>query len=135
MVKGNERHLISAGVAGFDGPVDEPDDLCYPSVSWVVLSFLFVARKFFVKAVAWAMLNLSLLFMGMSLTDPDFAAIVTKPDNVPIVGMISPVGLFHLVGAPTKLSRTMSGPSKVWSRWKSWTTRRCWCGPIWFTPN
>ncbi|MCA9209025.1 MAG: hypothetical protein KDA55_11740 [Planctomycetales bacterium] len=66
----------------------------------VVLSFLFVARKFFVKpAVAWAMLNLSLLFMGMSLTDPDFAAIVTKPDNVPIVGMIFLLGFFTWLSA------------------------------------
>ena len=36
--------------------------------------------------VAWVMLNLSLLFMGMAITNQNFAAIVTKADNVPIVG-------------------------------------------------
>ncbi len=45
-------------------------------------------------AVAWAGLNLSLLAMGLSLTDPDFAAIVAKPDNVPIVGLIFLLGFF-----------------------------------------
>jgi hypothetical protein len=38
--------------------------------------------------MAWALLNLAALLMGMSLTDQNFAAIVTKPDNVPIVGLI-----------------------------------------------
>ena len=40
------------------------------------------------------MLNLALLLMGMSMTDPNFAAIVTKPDNVPIVGLIFLLGFF-----------------------------------------
>jgi hypothetical protein len=32
--------------------------------------------------------------MGFSMADPDFAAIVTKPDNVPIVGLIFLLGFF-----------------------------------------
>ena len=32
--------------------------------------------------------------MGFSMTDPEFAAIVTKPDNVPIVGMVFLLGFF-----------------------------------------
>ena len=32
--------------------------------------------------------------MGFSMTDPEFAAIVTKPDNVPIVGMVYLLGFF-----------------------------------------
>jgi len=59
----------------------------------LVLMFLF--RRFFVKpAVAWVMLNLALVFMGLSITDQNFAAIVTKPDNVPIVGLVFILGFF-----------------------------------------
>ena len=44
--------------------------------------------------VAWAGVNLFLLFFGLSMTDFDFRDIVTKPDNVPIVGLIVLVGFF-----------------------------------------
>jgi hypothetical protein len=50
---------------------------------------LFVFRKFFVKPmVAWSVLNVSLVLMGLSMADENFAAIVMKPDNVPIVGLV-----------------------------------------------
>ncbi|HWB00764.1 MAG TPA: hypothetical protein VG713_19865 [Pirellulales bacterium] len=63
--------------------------------SLVVLSVMFVFRRFFSSPpVAWAMLNLALLFMGMSMTDPDFTEIVAKPDNVPIVGLVFLLGFF-----------------------------------------
>ncbi|QDU97005.1 cytochrome b family protein [Lignipirellula cremea] len=72
----------------------------YSVGSVVVFAILFIGRKFFVKpVVAWAMLNLSLLWMGFSMTDPDFAAIVTKPDNVPIVGMVLLLGFFTWLSA------------------------------------
>jgi hypothetical protein len=61
----------------------------------VFMSVLFIFRKFFVKPmVAWTMLNLATLFMGLAMTDPSFADIVTKPDNVPIVGLIFLLGFF-----------------------------------------
>ncbi len=64
----------------------------------LLLLALFVGRRFFVRPVfAWSLLNASLLFMGLSLTDPDFKAIVAKPDNVPIVGMIFLLGFFTWV--------------------------------------
>jgi hypothetical protein len=67
----------------------------YTVGSLVLLGFLFVFRRFFVKPwVAWTGLNLSMLLMGMSMTDPNFAAIVTKADNVPIVGLIFLLGFF-----------------------------------------
>ena len=67
----------------------------YTLGSFFLLLAVFLLRKFFVKpAVAWTMLNLGMLLMGMSLTDPNFAAIVTKPDNVPIVGLILLLGFF-----------------------------------------
>ncbi|MBM4092461.1 MAG: hypothetical protein FJ276_24015 [Planctomycetes bacterium] len=61
----------------------------------VALVVLFLARRFFTRpAVAWTLLNLALLVLGLSMTDPDFAAIVAKPDNVPIVGMVFLLGYF-----------------------------------------
>lgn len=72
----------------------------YTVGTFVLLGFLFWFRKFFVQpAVAWTLLNLSMLLMGMSLTDQNFAAIVTKPDNVPIVGLIFLLGFFTWLGA------------------------------------
>lgn len=44
--------------------------------------------------VAWVLLNVSLVFMGLSLTDYDFRQIVGKPDNVPIVAMLFIVAFF-----------------------------------------
>ncbi|HZL88621.1 MAG TPA: hypothetical protein VFB96_09635 [Pirellulaceae bacterium] len=65
-----------------------------------ILLFLFWFRKFFVQPpVAWAMLNLALLLMGLSMTNPSFAAIVMKPDNVPIVGMVFLLGFFTWLAA------------------------------------
>lgn len=72
----------------------------YVSGVFVVLLFLFVMRKFFVQPmVAWSMLNLVLLAMGVSMTDVDFADVVTKPDNVPIVGLVYLLGFFTWLGA------------------------------------
>ncbi len=60
----------------------------------------YFARRFFVRGdVAWLILNGAMLFMGASMTDPVFAAIVSKPDNVPIVGMVFLLGFFTWLGA------------------------------------
>jgi len=60
---------------------------------------MFFARRFWVRpAVAWVILNLGFAFLGLSMTDPDFARIVGKPDNVPIVGMIFLLGFFTWLG-------------------------------------
>jgi hypothetical protein len=44
--------------------------------------------------IGWTLLNLSLLFLTISMTDWDFRQIVGKPDNVPIVAMLFIVGFF-----------------------------------------
>lgn len=63
--------------------------------SLIALTILFLGRRFFTKPiVAWSGLNLTLLAMGLSMTDPTFAAIVQKPDNVPIVGLVFLLGFF-----------------------------------------
>lgn len=67
----------------------------YMGGSLVILIVMYVCRKFFSNpVVAWLMFVGSLAFMGFSMTDPEFAAIVTKPDNVPIVGMVYLLGFF-----------------------------------------
>ncbi len=74
--------------------------MTYSVGSLAILIVLFLGRRFFVKpAIAWAGLNLSLLTMGLSMTDSDFAAIVMKPDNVPIVAMIYLLGFFTWLAA------------------------------------
>ena len=68
--------------------------------SLAVLTALYLGRRFFViPAVAWTALNASLLFVGASMADPQFAAIVTRPDNVPIVAMVYLLGFFTWLAA------------------------------------
>jgi hypothetical protein len=66
----------------------------------IVLAALYLGRRLFVRpAVAWSGLNASLLFLGLSMTDPEFAAAVTRPDNIPIVAMVYLLGFFTWLGA------------------------------------
>ncbi|HZZ71937.1 MAG TPA: hypothetical protein VFE24_06760 [Pirellulales bacterium] len=72
--------------------------ILYSSGTLALLAVLFVCRRFFVKGlVAWSLLNLALLVMGLSMANPNFAAIVTKPDNVPIVMLVFLLGFFTWV--------------------------------------
>jgi hypothetical protein len=67
----------------------------YTIGTFVLLAILYVTREVWVKpAIAWTLLNLSCLAMGLAMTDHNFALIVTKPDNVPIVGMVFLLGFF-----------------------------------------
>jgi hypothetical protein len=75
------------------------DDLADPTIYFAGSITLFAAviwlREWLVKpTVAWVLLNLSILFMGLSMTDYDFRQIVGKPDNVPIVSMLFIVSYF-----------------------------------------
>ena len=66
----------------------------------LALVVLYLGRKFFCRpAVAWLGLNAVLLLMGFSMTDQEFAEIVTKPDNVPIVAMVFLLGFFTWLSA------------------------------------
>ncbi|MDX1945146.1 MAG: hypothetical protein SFU86_07050 [Pirellulaceae bacterium] len=72
----------------------------YSVGSLVLLLAAFYLRTFLVKPwVAWSLFNLSLLLMGMSMPDQNFAAIVMKPDNVPIVAMVFLLGYFTWLSA------------------------------------
>ncbi len=60
-----------------------------------LLTALFVFRRFFVQPmVAWTILNVMLVLMGLSMADENFASIVMKPDNVPIVGLVFLLAFF-----------------------------------------
>jgi hypothetical protein len=89
---------FSAGFRDFFDRLMKPET--YTLGSGVILFLMYLGRRFFVKpAVAWTLFNLTLLFMGLSMTDPDFASIVTKADNVPIVAMIYLLGFFTWLSA------------------------------------
>jgi Cytochrome b(C-terminal)/b6/petD len=71
------------------------DARIYFALSIALFAFVIWFREQLVKpTVAWVLLNLSILFMALSLTDYDFRQIVGKPDNVPIVSMLFIVAFF-----------------------------------------
>src|SRR6478752_2401338 len=60
-----------------------------------VLIVLFIFRSWFARpAIAWTIWNLMLLFLGLSMPDENFYAIVAKPDNVPIVALVFLLAFF-----------------------------------------
>src|SRR6478672_3960891 len=64
-----------------------------------VLLVLFAFRSWFVRpAIAWTIWNLMLLFLGLSMPDENFYAIVAKPDNVPIVALVFLLAFFTWLG-------------------------------------
>jgi Cytochrome b(C-terminal)/b6/petD len=82
---------------------EQIDYISGPTTFFIAATLGFIAmlafRRFFSSGVvAWSIVNLALLFMGLSMTDYDFREIVTKPDNVPIVGLIVVVGFFNWIG-------------------------------------
>ncbi len=82
---------------------DALDAVAGPTTFFVGATILFMAairyRRFVANGlVGWAMVNLFLLYFGMSVTDYDFRDIVTKPDNIPIVGLLILVGCFFWLG-------------------------------------
>jgi len=81
------------GVNSYTGPV------VYTLGTSGLLVVLFFGRRWFVKpAIAWTIWNLMLLFLGLSMPDPDFFAIVAKPDNVPIVALVFFLAFFTWLG-------------------------------------
>ena len=76
---------------GFDSFTADP--VVFFALSIIGFALMILLRRLWIKdTVAWLLLNGSLLFMGLSMTDWDFRQIVGKPDNVPIVGMLFILG-------------------------------------------
>jgi len=82
---------------GFKNLVDLiiANPISYFLVSMVLFGAMIWLRRLWTRpTVAWVLLNISMLFLAISMTDFDFRQIVGKPDNVPIVGMLFLVGFF-----------------------------------------
>jgi hypothetical protein len=82
---------------------NEIDNVSGPTTFFIAATLGFIAmlawRKWLANGlVAWSLVNAFLLYFGLSMTDYDFRDIVTKPDNVPIVGLIVLVGFFTWIG-------------------------------------
>ncbi len=76
---------------GFDSIFADP--VVFFSISIVGFAAMILLRGWWIRdTVAWTLLNVSLAFMGLSMTDWDFRQIVGKPDNVPIVAMLFILG-------------------------------------------
>ncbi len=76
-----------------DGVVANP--VSYFVLSLVLFSLMIWLRDWWTKPdVSWILLNISLVFMALAMTDWDFRQIVGKPDNVPIVSMLFIVAFF-----------------------------------------
>lgn len=68
--------------------------------SLVLLALFLLARRWLVMpAVGWTLLNGSLMLLGASLADLEFAQVVLKPDNIPIIAMVFLLGFFTWLGA------------------------------------
>ena len=79
-------------VTTLSGPVN------YTAGTTALFAIAFVFRKFFVKPmVAWTVFNAALLLMGLAMADENFASIVMKADNVPIVGLVFLLAFFTWV--------------------------------------
>ena len=73
--------------------------ILYSGISVAAFVALLFFRRFLTQpAIAWAILNVSLLAGGWSMTDFEFSKIITKPDNVPITMLIFSVGFFTWLG-------------------------------------
>lgn len=87
---------LPAGVRTLVNKLSGP--VLYTVGTMALFTALFVFRKFFVQPmVAWSILNIAMVLMGLSMADENFAAIVMKPDNVPIVGLVFLLAFFTWV--------------------------------------
>jgi len=81
--------VVNLMFSGGLGPV------LYSVLTLAMFVGFFLGRRFFVQPpVAWLLLNASLVALAVSMTNMDFASIVAKADNVPIVAMVFLLGFF-----------------------------------------
>jgi hypothetical protein len=95
-IAGSGNTTITSLPEGFREVINQSTGpVIYSVGTTVALVVLFIFRAFFVKPpIAWAIWNLMWLFLGLSMTDPDFYDIVAKPDNVPIVMLVFLLAFF-----------------------------------------
>jgi hypothetical protein len=66
------------------------------TVGFIVV--LLLRRWVTAPAVAWGLMDLTLLGFGWAMTNADFRSIIAKEDNVPIVMLLASVGFFTWLG-------------------------------------
>ena len=71
----------------------DPKWLILMSAILLILS-LWYPRKFYTNVTGIGVFAAMAVFLGLSIFNPDFRLVVTKPDNVPIVGMLFLVPFF-----------------------------------------
>jgi hypothetical protein len=98
-------YSFSGHPAGLPDPLKALTDSATSPASFALLSFIaltlaYLARRWLViPSVGWALLNASLVWLGLSLADPQFAAVVGHADNLPIVAMVYLLAIFLWIGA------------------------------------
>lgn len=85
------------GLVLAEGFRDSVDNLMGPVVYFILSVVAFAGLIYYRKVFSsnlfgWLLLDGTLIFTGISMTDADFRAIVAKPDNVPISMLILSVG-------------------------------------------
>jgi cytochrome b/b6/petD-like protein len=89
--------ILGQGIKDFVNGIMNP--VSYFVLSVTVFALFLRFRRFLTEpVVAWAFLNAALLFGGWAMTDHNFQAIITKPDNVPITLLIFSVAFFTWLG-------------------------------------
>src|SRR5438034_4021588 len=73
--------------------ISDPRYLIVIAATFLLVSLKY-PHKFYTNKSAAIVFGLMFLFLGLSIFDPNFQKIVTKPDNVPIVGMLFLVPFF-----------------------------------------
>jgi hypothetical protein len=86
-------HLFRDAIDGISGPTT-----FFVGATLGFILLLRYRRALVNGLVGWGIVNAFLLYFGLSMTDYDFRDIVTKPDNVPIVGLLILVAFFTWVG-------------------------------------
>jgi hypothetical protein len=85
--------ILGQGIKNLINYIMDPVTYFVGSVTLFIL-FLYFRKTLTQPVVAWGILNGVLLFGGWAMTDPNFQAIIIKPDNVPITMLIFSVGFF-----------------------------------------
>jgi hypothetical protein len=65
------------------------DPIVFSLLVWGGLAAMLLFYRLWTKpAIAFTLFALAVLYLALSLPDPNFRKIITKPDNVPIAGML-----------------------------------------------
>jgi hypothetical protein len=113
------------------------DPRAYFLLMLLALVFMVYKRDVFAsKAVGYGLLGFLTLFFVLGGLDPNFRLIITKPDNVPIVGLIFLLVFFTWYSIrEAVLNDQRIAKERATGRSRKPSPIACGCGPTWFTPS